>query len=138
MSKRLDFDREDVLRAIEGSGGIMSAVASSLECAWHTAKKYVNKWESTKRAFEAENERTLDKAESLIERNITLGLRMQQESKQPVDSGDAKWLLSRKGKARGYTERHEHQHEGTGKDGELVIRVVYGDDGTKSQATQTA
>jgi hypothetical protein len=118
MSQR-NFDRETVLEAINGSGGIVSAIAKSLGCAWHTAETYVNKWESTKQAFAAEGETILDKAESLIERNITLGLRTQQQQQRTVDSADAKWLLARKGKHRGYAERHEIG--GTGEKGEIVI-----------------
>jgi len=121
MSKRLGFDRQKVLDAIEGSGGTTLAVAGRLGCAWHTAKAYIEKWESTKQAFEAETEKTLDRAESLIARNIDLGLRIQQETKLPVDSSDAKWVLSRKGKDRGYAERLEHS--GTGEGGAIPIEI---------------
>jgi hypothetical protein len=41
-----------------------------------------------------------------------LGLRQQQEQRAIVDSGDAKWLLSRKGKARGYADKLEQEHSG--------------------------
>jgi hypothetical protein len=93
-----------------------------LGCEWHTADTYIKKWESTKQAFEDENDKGLDRAESLIARNIDLGLRIQNETKQPVDSSDAKWLLSRKGKDRGYAERKEIA--GPGEDGALLIAYV--------------
>ena len=115
------FDRQEVLDAIEGSGGIVSAIASKLDCTWHTAQSYVLKWQSTKQAFENESERLLDQAESLIERNITLGLRIQQETRQPVDSGDAKWVLSRKGKGRGYADKSEIEMTG---DHPIIFKVV--------------
>lgn len=123
QGKRADFDRQTVLEAIKGSGGITSAVAKALGCAWHTAESYVNKWESTKQAFAAEGETVLDKAESLLERNITLGLRIQQEERRIVDSSDAKWLLARKGKHRGYSERHELT-DGEGNAVPIVTEVV--------------
>jgi hypothetical protein len=128
-----NFDRQVVLEAIRGSGGITSAVAKALGCEWHTAESYINKWESTKQAFAAEGETILDKAESLLERNITLGLRIQQDEHRIVDSADAKWLLSRKGKHRGYAERKEIG--GTGEDGEIVIRVAF--DGVNSTSSET-
>ena len=122
-----DFDRETVLAAIEGSGGIVLAIASRLGCAWHTAKSYVTKWESTRRAFEDESEKVLDRAESLIRRNIDLGLKHQQDYGEIVDSGDAKWLLSRKGKARGYADKSEVEVAGAG-GGAIVINDNYTDE----------
>ncbi len=135
QGKKADFDRETVLEAIKGSGGITSAIAKALGCQWHTADKYIHKWESTRQAFEAEGETVLDKAESLLERNITLGLRIQQEEHKIVDSADAKWLLARKGKHRGYAERREV----TGADGnEVIVKILWGDDGTGSEDAETA
>jgi hypothetical protein len=119
-----NFDRQDVLGAIEGCGGITLTVATRLGCEWHTADKYIKKWESTKQAFADESDKGLDRAESLIARNIDLGLRIQQETKQPVDSSDAKWLLSRKGKDRGYAERREIAGTGEGGAIPLITQIV--------------
>jgi hypothetical protein len=96
-----------MIEAISGSGGIMSTIAKRLRCDWKTAKTYVNKWESTKQAFENEHEGILDMAESLLFRNMQLATKQQADGGVPVETGDAKWILSRKGKARGYTERQE-------------------------------
>lgn len=124
MTMPKNYDRQDVLNAIEGSGGVTLTVASRLGCAWHTAEKYIQMWESTKQAFADEDNKTLDRAESVIRRNIDLALKTQQETMRPVDSGDAKWVLSRKGKDRGWAERHELRHEGTGSKGEIEIKQV--------------
>ena len=102
-----------MLEAISGSGGSTLTVATELRCDWITAKRYIEKWETTKRAFEAESEKVLDVAESVVQRNIQLAYRKQIETKQPVDTGDAKWLLSRKGKARGYADQQETELVGT-------------------------
>lgn len=105
-----DFSREEVLVAIEGSYGIVSQVARRLDnCDWHTAKKYIEKWESTKRAFEDENERSLDYTESQMIKAIHEG-----------DGPMIRFHLATKGKNRGFSERHEV----VGKD-DGPVRVIF-------------
>ena len=87
----LDFQMEQVLSAIEGSGGIMSNVARKLDCAWDTAKAYCLKWDETKQALVNEQETILDIAENTLVDKIKEG-----------DEQSAKWYLSKKGKHRGY------------------------------------
>ena len=89
--QRLRYTREAVLRAIRDSGGIVSAVAQRLKCDWNTARRYIDRWEGTRKAFQAERERVLDVAETTIIRAIKNG-----------DVGAAKWYLSRLGRGRGY------------------------------------
>lgn len=86
-----NISRNKVLRAIQGTGGIISQVANKLGVEWHTAKKYIQKWASTRKAFKAEREKVLDLAESVIVENI-----------QKKNVSDAKWILTRLGKERGY------------------------------------
>lgn len=100
------YNQETVLIAIEGCGAIMSTVARVLGCDWMTARKYVNKWAATRQAWADEEEKILDMAESVLYRNIKDG-----------DSGDAKWVLSKKGKRRGWADSLEI----TGKDGGAII-----------------
>ena len=100
------FDQETILAAIEGSGAIMSAVARNLGgVAWDTAERYVNKWAATRQAWKNEEEKILDLAENVLYRNIKDG-----------DSGDAKWVLTKKGKRRGWADSLEI----TGKDGGAI------------------
>ncbi len=91
-----DFTRKQVLQAIDDSGGIMSHIASKLGCAWHTAQKYVNKWESTRRAFQDEREKLIDVAEVECMKQIKAG-----------DASMVRYVLSRLGKGRGYVEKQE-------------------------------
>jgi len=121
------YSRERLLEAIKGSGGITLTVAQRLGCDWVTAKRYIEKWESTKEAFRSENEQILDVAESVLSRNIRLAYRQQEDTGLPVDSGDAKWLLARKGKRRGYADKQEIEYGGTGEGGAIPIRL-YTDD----------
>lgn len=104
------YKNSDFEEAIKGSGGIMSAVAKRVGCDWATARKFVNNSPKLKRMFEAEREIVLDMAESTLFNSIRAG-----------DTSDAKWLLSRLGKERGYAERKEL----TGADGEPVEVLVY-------------
>lgn len=89
MTQRIT--KAKVLDAINGSGGTMLEVARRLGVSWATARAYVQKWDDTLAAFDIENEKMLDIAEKTI-----------QDSIQGGDTQDAKWLLARKGKSRGY------------------------------------
>ena len=109
-----NFSQDTVLAAIEGSAGIMTPVANKLGCDWRTAQKYVNKWAQTRQAFDNEQEKILDMAESVLFRNIKGG-----------DSRDAKWVLSKKGKSRGYGESLEVTGDATRPIG--IIGVDYRD-----------
>jgi len=101
--------KSTVLAAIKGSGGVISTIAAKLSVDWHTAKKYVDKWEETRIALADESEKILDLAEVTLYDAIKEG-----------NTQDAKWLLATKGKRRGFTERHEL----TGADGE-DLKITY-------------
>ena len=121
------YSLERILEVIDGSAGITLTVAQRLGCDWLTAKRYIAKWEATKKAFAAEGEKILDVAESVLERNIRIAYQQQRNPEtgetQIVDTGDVKWLLSRKGKARGYADKSEV--ELAGKDGgPIIIRGI--------------
>ena len=104
-----DYGLQEVLEAIRGSAGLTSPVARKLDCAWHTAKKYIEKWETTRRAFANEGEQVIDFAEQKVI-----------EAMRDGDGPMLRWYLSTKGKHRGYTERHEIA--GTGEDGAIEIK----------------
>ena len=105
MGRPLKFKESDILKAIKDSRGIMRTIAMKLGCEWHTAEKYVNMYESTKQAYLSEEEFFLDDAESVLKNKM-----------EENDLAAAKYLLSTKGKRRGYTERQEI----TGADGRAV------------------
>lgn len=88
--------KQEVLKAIEGSGGVLSTVARHLGCSWHTARAYIQRWPETQEAFQAERERLLDEAESVLFRAVREG-----------DVQTAKWVLGRLGKSRGYGDHVE-------------------------------
>ena len=83
--------KKQVVTAIHDSGGIIDEIARRLGVSWATARAKVNKWPDVKELYDAENERVLDLAETTVLNSIKGG-----------DTHDAKWLLARKGKTRGY------------------------------------
>lgn len=89
------FQKSDIKKAIKGSGGIISKIASRLKCDWHTAKKYINK-HNLNRLLDNEIETTLDIAESKLIENI-----------KEQDNTAIIFYLKTKGKHRGYVEKKE-------------------------------
>lgn len=88
-----------ILKAIEGSNGIVSNVAEALGgCDWHTAKKLIERNERTKAAWEAENERMLDFAEEKLHGFLEL------------DPVSLRYYLDRKARSRGYGEAVSLDH----------------------------
>ena len=96
MGRRNQYSAADFIKAIPGSGGIISTIAKRVGCNWQTAKLHIETMPTVAAAYADECETVLDMAESVLLKNIKEG-----------DSADAKWYLSRKGKGRGYVERTE-------------------------------
>lgn len=89
--KTKGYSDTTILKAIKGSGGIITTIAGKLDCAWNTAEKYINKNETTRKAYRDEKEQILDLCESVVYNSVRGG-----------NTQDAKWLLSTLGKKRGY------------------------------------
>lgn len=98
-----NYSPKQILKAIEGSFGTISVVAKRLNCNWNTADTYIHKWPETCQALKDENERLVDAAEMVVIKSLEEG-----------DVQTAKYILSTKGKKRGYTEKVEHTGEGGG------------------------
>ena len=116
---RKNYRTDDFIKVIPGSGGIISAIAKRVGCDWHTANKWIQEHPTVKQAFEDERESMLDMAEGVLFGNIRFAAKEQQDASKRnetvfVDTGDAKWVLSRMGKERGYSEKIHT--EITGKD----------------------
>lgn len=117
----MTYKAKDFIKAIKGSGGIITTIAKDVGCCWNTAKKYIEGHKTVKDAYRAELETMIDRAEGVVLRNIDFAAELQKKKKKQVDSGDAKWFLSRKGKDRGYVERQEQ----TGPDGGAIKVKAY-------------
>lgn len=119
---KAQFTAQDFIDAIPGTGGVISAIARRMGCAWRTAQKYIKEYPTVAQAYADECERMLDLAESVIYQNVRIASELQRDGKLQVDSSDAKWLLARKGRERGYGDRTEVTGDGGGP---LVLKVVY-------------
>jgi hypothetical protein len=106
-----NFQKSDIKKAIEGSGGYISEIARRLKCDWHTADKYIKEFELTEDLI-VEDERATDRAEIKL--------------MQAIEDGEIAAIIFRlktKGKKRGYVERQEV----TGAGGDKVIIQVHSD-----------
>jgi len=114
-----EFGKERVLQAIDGCYGIVSWVANKLGCDWHTARKYIDRWEETRQAMQDEDDRALDFSEGKMIEQIKNG-----------DGPMIRFHLMTKGKRRGYVERQEV----TGQDGAPVaVNIYIPDNGREGQ-----
>lgn len=104
------FSVQEVIQAIEGSGGIKLDIARRLTCDRKTVDKYLQTFPSVKEAYDQEVESVGDDAESVIIDSI----------RQDKTLETAKWYARVKLANRGYAERKEL----TGADGAPLVPIV--------------
>jgi len=90
------YTKQEVLKAIKGTSGIITNIAATLKCDWNTADKYIKMWPETLQAYRDEKEKIGDLCESKLYRAI-----------QADNIDAAKWYLSKKHKERGYGDKIE-------------------------------
>ena len=73
MAGSPNFTAAQFIKAIPGTGGIISALADRVGCTWHTAKKYVTDYPTVAEAWEAERNKVTDKARHNIIKAIQEG-----------------------------------------------------------------
>ena len=105
------YTAEQFIKAIPGTGGIISALADKVGCTWHTARKYIEDYVTVAEAWEAERNKITDKAKHNIIKAINIG-----------DLQMSKWWLQVMDDEFIPTQRNEI----TGKNGD-VIRVNWDD-----------
>jgi len=79
-----NFTEEQLREAIKNTDSVISNLAINLDCDWHTARRYLDKFPEVKTEFVRESEKTSDKAK----RNIS----------KAIDEGDlnlSKWYLEK-------------------------------------------
>ena len=116
--KRTTRTLDETVKAINGSGGIKTVIASRLGVSRPTVDAYLERWQTAREAYDQELEQNKDLAESVILSNIRIAAKLAQGG-NIADTGDVWKYLKFKAKERGYVERQEI----TGKDGD-VIRVT--------------
>jgi hypothetical protein len=89
MGKSNDrYTAEQFIKAIEGSGGLITTIAARVGCTWNTAKRYIEHYVTVQAAYLDECERINDMAQSKLMEAIKDG-----------DVATAKWWLAKKRKA---------------------------------------
>lgn len=110
MGKRLV--RKRVKESIPKSAGIMSTIAARLGCSWNAARDFIVADPELSQMLQNEMEGVLDMAESVV-----------YQSAKDGNTHDAKWLLSKKGKARGFGDKVEVENTG-----DVTVRIEYVND----------
>ena len=65
------YRAQQFIKAIPGTGGVISDIADRVGCKWHTAKKYIDDYVSVKEAYDEECNRVSDAAKGKIVNAIT-------------------------------------------------------------------
>lgn len=104
------YTAQQFIDVMPGTAGIITTIAARVGCAWHTAKKYIENYATIKDAYNAECERVLDAAESVIIGDIV----------EQKDVQTAKWYLTMKGRERGYAQTQRSEISGPG-GGAIVV-----------------
>lgn len=128
VGRPLKLTADEYLTAIKGSDGIKAAIIQRLGVDRKTLESALKRYPTLVKALEDEQENTDDLSESLLVRNIKLGLKLQQDTGEQVESGDAKWWLEHRRR-----QKFSKRQEITGANGNAVVfRVIY-DDGISNQ-----
>lgn len=67
------FKAEEVIKAIQATGGVKAIIAKRLGCHRHTIDNYIKRYATVRQAYEAEREEILDVAESRLVQKIHEG-----------------------------------------------------------------
>lgn len=93
---RNHYTTEQFIKAIPGTGGIITAIAKKVGCDWYTAKKYITQYATVEAAYNAERETVKDQVETALIAEAKSG-----------ESWAVKYYLSTQAKDRGYSEKQE-------------------------------
>ena len=96
MGERERYTAKQFIDAIPGTMGIIRDVARRVGCTWLTARRYIERYPTVRRAYENERNQALDIAETALHEAVRGG-----------EPWAIKFFLSTKGKGRGYTKRQE-------------------------------
>lgn len=102
-AKRITAAR--LIAAIKGSDGIKARICKAAKVSHHTLNKWIRTSKSVGDAYELECGDVLAVAQSVVVGNIEAAAKTQANDDagtKQVDSADAKWYLSKKGKHEGF------------------------------------
>lgn len=101
MARGNGFTAQQFIDAIPGSAGIITVISKRVGCAWNTTRKYIDQYATVRQAYDDECESILDLAEGKLYESVKGG-----------EISAIKYLLSTKGKRRGYYEKREVEQTG--------------------------
>ena len=104
MARRPIVTKEKFKKAVDGTGGIMLSIAKNLGVSRNSVYEFCNKHPEMMELRYQEEEKILDIAENSL---------FNQAKNQ--EQWATKYLLATKGKSRGYVEKTELEHSGSGK-----------------------
>ena len=110
MAKKNGFTAAQFIKAIPGTGGIISEIADRVGCSWNTAKKYITEYSTIADAYSEECNRITDKARGNVKRAIDRG-----------DLQTSKWWLQVKDPD--FTPSQKVEHSGPDS-GPIQVRLV--------------
>jgi len=115
------YTTEHVINALRETRGMVYLAADRIGCHADTILNYAKRYKSVQDEIDTQREKIVDVAELKLVQAVMDG-----------NEGMIKYLLSTRGKKRGYTTGVEVTGEGGGP---MVFKVVYGDDGTDDTPT---
>jgi hypothetical protein len=119
MGRKAKYTVAQMIAALRQTKGMVYLAADVIGCHADTVYEFAKRHPSVQEAIDHEREKILDIAEISLAKKIMDG-----------DDGMIRFILQTRGKKRGYTTGHEVSGpEG----GPLVIRVIYGADGTSGK-----
>lgn len=104
---------EQVIRAIEGSGGVKVVIARKLNVHRDTVENYLNRYPTVRQAYDQEVSSVGDDAE-----NVIIDAIRGHDPDRALDT--AKWYARMKLKDRGYAEKQETEQTGA-----VTVKVEY-------------
>jgi hypothetical protein len=119
-----DIPVEELAPQLEKDKGNVAAVARRFGVSRGTILNRVNESPTLQKVLADARESMLDNAESVLYKKVLEG-----------STPELLFFLKTQGRKRGYIERIDHG--GEGENGEIVIRVVYGNQRTNGQSTFT-
>ena len=90
------YSEQVVLDAVKGSGAIMSVVADRLGVSWFSARNYINHYPAAVEAFEHEENKSIDFAQSKLLEKVREG-----------DLNAIEFYLTKKGRRKGWGSEAE-------------------------------
>lgn len=112
------YTEKQIQDALQQTKGMVYIAARQLGCSPNTIKARIAKSVKLQGLVESEAGTVIDTAELKLFQSIMDG-----------DLGAIKYMLSTKGKDRGYVEKQQIEHSGGG---EIILKVQYGEDGSKT------